>query len=94
MWVEFKELIQTKRNVVGKLPITIMIQQKEVVTQVVGSYIKHVMPQLLAGFKFTEKNRENNRELKHEKVLWENFSPLTQKHIFKFQLLSLTLTSE
>lgn len=40
-------------------------------------------------------NRENNRELKHEKViLWENFSPLTQKHIFKFQLLSLTLTSE
>lgn len=51
-----------------------MIQQKEVVTQVVGSYIKHVMPQLLAGFKFTEKNRENNRELKHEKViLWENF---------------------
>lgn len=44
MWVEFKELIQTKWNVVGKLPITIMIQQKEVVTQVVGSYIKHVMP--------------------------------------------------
>lgn len=71
-----------------------MIQQKEVVTQVVGSYIKHVMPQLLAGIQILQ-NRENNRELKHEKViLWENFSPLTQKHIFKFQLLSLTLTSE
>lgn len=56
-----------------------MIQQKEVVTQVVGSYIKHVMPQLLAGVQILQ-NRENNRELKHEKViLWENFSPLTQK---------------
>lgn len=50
-----------------------MIQQKEVVTQVVGSYIKHVMPQLLAGIQILQ-NRENNRELKHEKViLWENF---------------------
>ena len=38
-----------------------MIQQREVVTQVVGSYIEHVMPQLLAGFKFdkTEKIIEN-----------------------------------
>lgn len=38
-----------------------MIQQKEVVTQVVGSYIKHIMPQLLAGFKFykTKKIIEN-----------------------------------
>ena len=34
-----------------------MIQQKEVVTQVVGSYIKHVMPQLLAGFKFTKQRK-------------------------------------
>ena len=58
MWVEFKELIQAKWNVVGKLPITTMIQQKEVVTQVVGSYIKHVMPQLLAGFKFYKTERK------------------------------------
>lgn len=38
-----------------------MIQQKEVVTQVVGSYIKHVMPQLLAGVQIlqTEKIIEN-----------------------------------
>ena len=68
-----------------------MIQQKEVVTQVVGSYIKHVMPQLLAGVQILQ-NRENNRELKHEKViLWENVSPLTQKHIFKFLVTDINL---